>query len=61
MVITNIGGQSFLIKLRETEERSVMSRLLEPPFSLLSSELLNSTGVLNLGYSPWRHMKYVDI
>ncbi|KAF8662710.1 hypothetical protein AX16_001152 [Volvariella volvacea WC 439] len=54
----NIGGQSFLIKLRPTEERSTMSLLLEPPHNILSPELRNATGTDKLGYTPWRHMKH---
>ena len=47
-----IGGQAFVIKLRETEERSPSAMLLEPPFGLNGSDV---------GDIPprWRQMKYV--
>ncbi|TFK72449.1 hypothetical protein BDN72DRAFT_836217 [Pluteus cervinus] len=54
----NIGGQAFLMKLRPTEERSTLSRILEPPLSLLSPELQEMVGSDDLGYIPWRHMKH---
>ncbi|KAJ6551858.1 composite domain of metallo-dependent hydrolase [Mycena capillaripes] len=46
----NIGGQSFLIKLRPTAERSTSSMLLEPPHTLF----LNGSD----GRPRWRHMKH---
>ncbi|KAG6845273.1 hypothetical protein H0H87_011682 [Tephrocybe sp. NHM501043] len=46
----NIGGQSFLIKLRPTEERSAISKVLEPPQSLIANQTSN--------YPHWRHMKH---
>ncbi|KAG6872404.1 hypothetical protein C0995_009994 [Termitomyces sp. Mi166 len=46
----NIGGQSFLIKLRSTEERSAISKVLEPPQSLIANQTSD--------YLPWRHMKH---
>ncbi|KAF8805276.1 hypothetical protein BYT27DRAFT_7297664 [Phlegmacium glaucopus] len=49
----NIGGQSFMIKLRPTAERSSTSRVVEPPQTLINSP--NGTG-----YIRWRHMKYVS-
>ena len=47
----NIGGQSFVIKLRPTAERSVTSKVVEPPLTLTHS--LNGTD-----YIRWRHMKH---
>ncbi|TFK32813.1 hypothetical protein BDQ12DRAFT_691931 [Crucibulum laeve] len=47
----NIGGQSFVIKLRPTSDRSASSKVLEPPLGLFT----NST---EEGYVPWRHMKH---
>ncbi len=49
------GGQAFLIKLRETEEGSASSKLLEPP------ETLHYPNTSSSGYVHWRHMKYVII
>ena len=50
----DIGGQAFTIKLRPTEERTPTSMLLEPPFTL------NSTDDIDLSAPPrWRQMKYV--
>ncbi|KAJ7474692.1 hypothetical protein FB451DRAFT_274443 [Mycena latifolia] len=46
----NIGGQSFLIKLRPTAERSTSSMLLEPPHTLFLNE--------SDGRPRWRHMKH---
>ncbi|KAG6867580.1 hypothetical protein C0993_000948 [Termitomyces sp. T159_Od127] len=46
----NIGGQSFLIKLRPTEERSAISKVLEPPQSLIANQTSD--------YLHWRHMKH---
>ncbi|KAF8163787.1 hypothetical protein B0H34DRAFT_614504, partial [Crassisporium funariophilum] len=47
----NIGGQSFVIKLRSTTERSATSRVVEPPHTLTKSS--NGTN-----YVRWRHMKH---
>ncbi|KAI5900749.1 uncharacterized protein SCHCODRAFT_02483778 [Schizophyllum commune H4-8] len=47
-----IGGQAFVIKLRETEERSPSAMLLEPPFGL------NGSQVGADGPPRWRQMKY---
>ncbi|KJA17916.1 hypothetical protein HYPSUDRAFT_45759 [Hypholoma sublateritium FD-334 SS-4] len=47
----NIGGQSFVIKLRSTAERSATSKVIEPPLSLTHSS--NTTE-----YIRWRHMKH---
>jgi hypothetical protein len=47
----NIGGQAFVIKLRETAERSTTSRVLEPPETLVGGG--NATEWVH-----WRHMKY---
>ncbi|KAF8897691.1 carbohydrate esterase family 9 protein [Infundibulicybe gibba] len=46
-----IGGQAFMIKLRQTSERSPSSMIIEPPYSLNTS----ATG----DFLPprWRHMK----
>ncbi|KAF9460668.1 carbohydrate esterase family 9 protein [Collybia nuda] len=46
----NIGGQAFLIKLRPTAERSVISRILEPPQTLVGNRTTD--------HHNWRHMKY---
>ncbi|KAL1703300.1 hypothetical protein EV121DRAFT_281199 [Schizophyllum commune] len=49
-----IGGQAFVIKLRETEERSPSAMLLEPPFGLNGSDV-------GADVPPrWRQMKYVN-
>ncbi|KAL0072430.1 hypothetical protein AAF712_000193 [Marasmius tenuissimus] len=48
-----IGGQAFVIKLRQTDELSPTSMLLEPPQNLH----LNKSGT-PLRYTPWRHMKH---
>jgi imidazolonepropionase-like amidohydrolase len=48
----NIGGQSFVIKLRPTAERSSSSMVLEPPHALM----INSTNATD--YIRWRHMKH---
>ncbi|KAF8305035.1 hypothetical protein DL93DRAFT_2233252 [Clavulina sp. PMI_390] len=48
-----IGGQAFVIKLRETKERTPLSRVLEPPYSLL-----NGTRVDPSIPPRWRHMKH---
>ena len=54
LIYTITGGQSFVIKLRPTDDRSVSSKLLEPPYSL------NGTHVDYRALTPrWRHMKYV--
>ena len=48
-----IGGQAFVIKLRETEERAPSAMLLEPPFGLNGSDV-------GADVPPrWRQMKYV--
>ncbi|CAA7271147.1 unnamed protein product [Cyclocybe aegerita] len=44
----NIGGQAFVIKLRETAERSATAKVIEPPYLPSNSS----------GYRPWRHMKH---
>jgi len=46
----NIGGQSFLIKLRPTEERSAISKVLEPPHTLIQNQTSD--------HLHWRHMKH---
>ncbi|KAG6864679.1 hypothetical protein C0991_007921 [Blastosporella zonata] len=46
----NIGGQSFLIKLRPTAERSAISKVLEPPQSLIANQTSD--------HLHWRHMKH---
>ncbi|KAF8161156.1 carbohydrate esterase family 9 protein [Crassisporium funariophilum] len=47
-----IGGQAFVIKLRETTERSPSSMLLEPPYHV-------NTSFPNPNLPPrWRHMKH---
>ncbi|GJJ09058.1 hypothetical protein Clacol_003280 [Clathrus columnatus] len=48
----NIGGQSFVIKLRSTPERSVISKLVEPP------PTLNGTEYAYTHPQKWRHMKH---
>lgn len=49
-----IGGQAFTIKLRSTEARTPTAMLLEPPFTL------NSTDLIDMSVSPrWRQMKCV--
>ncbi|KLO05758.1 hypothetical protein SCHPADRAFT_917689 [Schizopora paradoxa] len=51
----NIGGQSFVIKLRPTTERSPTSMLIEPPSSLNGSHRPD----FDYNTSPaWRHMKH---
>ncbi|KIM80183.1 hypothetical protein PILCRDRAFT_73396 [Piloderma croceum F 1598] len=48
----NIGGQSFVIKLRPTSERSSISKVIEPPYTLNGSHFDHSL-------TPrWRHMKH---
>ncbi|KAF9476425.1 hypothetical protein BDN70DRAFT_882471 [Pholiota conissans] len=47
----NMGGQSFVIKLRPTAERSATSKVIEPPLTLTHSS--NGTD-----YIRWRHMKH---
>lgn len=44
----NIGGQSFLIKLGTTKDRSVMSKILEPPQTLIQNQTSS--------HIHWRHM-----
>lgn len=47
-----IGGQAFVIKIRETKERSPLAKVLEPPYNLLNGTRLDPT------VPPrWRHMK----
>ncbi|KAF8897044.1 carbohydrate esterase family 9 protein [Gymnopilus junonius] len=47
-----IGGQAFVIKLRETKERSPSSMLLEPPYNI-------NISFPNPNSPPrWRHMKH---
>ncbi|RDB22990.1 Imidazolonepropionase [Hypsizygus marmoreus] len=46
----NIGGQSFLIKLRPTSERSAISKVLEPPKTLVANQTSD--------HLHWRHMKH---
>ncbi|KDR75826.1 hypothetical protein GALMADRAFT_69126 [Galerina marginata CBS 339.88] len=47
-----IGGQAFVIKLRETSEKSSSSLLLEPPYHI-------NTSFPNPNLPPrWRHMKH---
>lgn len=47
------GGQAYVIKLRPTAERSVTSKVLEPPYNLNGSHFDHSL-------TPrWRHMKSV--
>ncbi|KAI5118175.1 hypothetical protein M0805_008416 [Coniferiporia weirii] len=49
----DIGGQAFAIKLRDTAERTPTSKLLEPPFTL------NSSDTIDLSLPPrWRQMKH---
>ncbi|KAF8332695.1 composite domain of metallo-dependent hydrolase [Cantharellus anzutake] len=48
-----IGGQAFVIKLRDTSERSPLSKVLEPPY-----HLLNGTRVDPSVPPRWRHMKH---
>ncbi|KAG8880724.1 hypothetical protein FRB98_004765 [Tulasnella sp. 332] len=47
-----IGGQAFVIKLRQTSEGSPSSMVLEPPFSL------NNTDKPSTHPPHWRHMKH---
>lgn len=47
-----IGGQAFVIKLRDTKERSPLARVLEAPWSLL-----NGTNIDHSVKPRWRHMK----
>ncbi|KAF8065373.1 hypothetical protein FPV67DRAFT_1628755 [Lyophyllum atratum] len=46
----NIGGQSFLIKLRPTQERSAISKVIEPPQTLIGNQTSD--------HLHWRHMKH---
>lgn len=46
-----LGGQAFVIKLRPTAERTSSSMLLEPPYSL------NTTDTDHLSRPRWRQMK----
>ncbi|THU96122.1 hypothetical protein K435DRAFT_966103 [Dendrothele bispora CBS 962.96] len=52
----NIGGQAFLIKMRQTEEKSVRQMVLEPPRGLFGFR--NDTRSEEEDYVPWRHMKH---
>ncbi|KAF9449461.1 hypothetical protein P691DRAFT_853918 [Macrolepiota fuliginosa MF-IS2] len=45
----NIGGQAFVIKLRPTEERSTISKVVEPPQTLIEPSE-------NVTHVHWRHM-----
>lgn len=47
------GGQAVVIKLRATADRSVSSKVVEPPSTLF----VNTT--IEPGFVHWRHMKYV--
>ncbi|KAJ7116414.1 carbohydrate esterase family 9 protein [Mycena epipterygia] len=47
-----IGGQAFVIKLRKTAERSTMSMVLEPPYTV------NSSFPDPTRPPRWRHMKH---
>ncbi|KAF5344401.1 hypothetical protein D9756_011347 [Leucocoprinus leucothites] len=47
----NIGGQAFIIKLRPTSEKSTISKVLEPPQTLV-------TPSSNVSHLRWRHMKH---
>lgn len=48
----DIGGQAFVIKLRETTARTPTSMVVEPPFTL------NGTDNIDMTANPrWRHMK----
>ncbi|KAH7889205.1 hypothetical protein F5I97DRAFT_486659 [Phlebopus sp. FC_14] len=48
----NIGGQAFIMKLRETKERSPTSMLVEPPYTLNGSHFDHDLP------PRWRHMKH---
>ncbi|KAF9053390.1 hypothetical protein BJ165DRAFT_1447326 [Panaeolus papilionaceus] len=48
----SIGGQAFVIKLRPTDEKSVISKVVEPPATL------SAPNVTNPGWITWRHMKH---
>ena len=49
----DIGGQAFAIKIRPTQERTATAMVIEPPFTL------NSTDSVDWALPPrWRHMKY---
>ncbi|KIJ59733.1 hypothetical protein HYDPIDRAFT_32949 [Hydnomerulius pinastri MD-312] len=48
----NIGGQAFVMKLRETKERSPTSMLVEPPYTLNGSHFDHDLP------PRWRHMKH---
>ncbi|KAF7778394.1 hypothetical protein Agabi119p4_2739 [Agaricus bisporus var. burnettii] len=47
----NIGGQAFVIKLRPTDEKSTISKVVEPPETLIKSSD-------NVTHVHWRHMKH---
>ncbi|KAF4603486.1 hypothetical protein EYR38_003899 [Pleurotus pulmonarius] len=54
----NIGGQSFVIKLRPTNERSAISKVVEPPYTLLNGSRYGE-GDWGFEAKPrWRHMKH---
>ena len=46
-----LGGQAFVIKLRQTADKTAISKVLEPPQSLIPNQTSD--------YVHWRHMKYV--
>ncbi|KAF9242017.1 hypothetical protein BU15DRAFT_44398 [Melanogaster broomeanus] len=48
----NIGGQAFIMKLRDTKERSPSSMLVEPPYTLNGSHFDHDLP------PRWRHMKH---
>ncbi|KXN85953.1 hypothetical protein AN958_10661 [Leucoagaricus sp. SymC.cos] len=47
----NIGGQAFVIKLRPTDEKSTISKVVEPPQTLIKPSE-------NVTHIHWRHMKH---
>ncbi|KAF9488505.1 hypothetical protein BDN71DRAFT_1485080 [Pleurotus eryngii] len=52
------GGQSFRIKLRPTNERSVISKVVEPPYTLLNGSRYGE-GDWDFEARPrWRHVKH---
>jgi len=46
-----LGGQAYVIKLRPTADKSAISKVLEPPQSLIPNQTSD--------HLHWRHMKYV--
>ncbi|KXN82271.1 hypothetical protein AN958_02792 [Leucoagaricus sp. SymC.cos] len=48
----NIGGQAFVIKLRPTDEKSTISKVVEPPQTLIKPSE-------NVTHIHWRHMNQV--